>query len=170
MLLEVSKVVGLPVGFMEEGRRGAQVSDIVFDPSQMKIIGFLAKGGGFWSSEKVIALSDVLEVDAGGVAINSVDDLLDKEEIVRVGELLKKKTHLLGLRVYDKEEKYLGRVYDGVFEAETGYLFRIYVKNIWRKYIFERKQINSIDNKKIVIDTENTIKDRVKATGVPEAV
>ena len=54
MLIELTKLKGLSVGVMDESKKGGEISQIIFDFSQSKVIGFLVKTGGFFSSEKVV--------------------------------------------------------------------------------------------------------------------
>lgn len=162
MLIELSKLKGLPVGIMDEARKGGEVLRAVFDFSQIKVIGLLIQSAGIWGRGKVVALDDVVAVDSSGVVIRSEDDILEREEIVRVDKILKKKTKLIGLRAYNKEGGFLGYVYDGVIDVQTGDLMRIYVKFLWRKYIFGRSQIIELNEKKVVFDTNAKISEGIE--------
>ncbi len=157
MLLELSKLKGLPLGIMDEGRRGGEILRALFDPEQVKIIGFLIKTENFWGQNKIVALSDVIAIDGSGAVVNSSDDILDIRDIVRVERILKDKIKLVGLRAYDKKNNFLGYVYDGVADSQTGDLVRFYVKFLFRKYIFGRSQVVKADDKKIVFDTDSKI-------------
>lgn len=170
MLIEFSKLKGLSVGVMDEAKKVGEVSRVVFDHTQAKVIGLLVKAGGLMSREMVVSLADVVSIDVGGVVINSSDDILDKDEIVRVNTILKKNTKLVGLRVYDKENKFLGFVYDGVLETDTGNLMRLYVRYLWRRYIFSSKQIVELNEKRVVVNTDAKIKKTAKVVSVAEAV
>ena len=171
MLIELTKLKGLSVGVMDESKKGGEISQIIFDFSQSKVIGFLVKTGGFFSSEKVVSLPDVVSIDRDGAVINTSDDILEKDEIVRVDTILKKNAKLVGLRAYDRAGVLLGFVYDGVFETDTGDLTRLYVGRLWKKYIFSRNRIFDLNEKKVVIDTDSKIKDSVKPVlGVAEVV
>jgi len=163
MLIELSKLKGLPVGVLEESRKAGTVSKVIFDHSQAKIIGFLIKTNSFWGLQKVVSLSDVIVIDESGLVINSSEDILEKDEVVRVGALLKKNAKLVGLRVCNKEERFLGFLNDAVIETQTGNLVRIYAGFLWRKFIFSQKQIIKLDEKRIVVDTESKVKDTAKA-------
>ena len=163
MLIELSKLKGLPVGVMDEARKGGEVSRVIFDYAQIKAIGLLIRPDGIWNREKVVSLSDIVSIDAGGAVIRSGDDIVERGEIVRIDEILKKKSNLIGLRAYNKESSFLGYVYDGVIESQTGDLVRVYVRFLWRKYIFGRSQIIKIDEKKVVFDTNAKISEGVEA-------
>lgn len=162
MLIEFSKLSGLPIGMLDEARKGGEVIRVVFDHQQMKVIGFLIKAGGLFSGDKVVSLMDVVSIDRGGVVIGSAEDILAKGEIVRVGKILKKNAKLIGLRVYGKDGKFLGFLNNGVIETQTGDLVRIYVGFLWRKFIFSKSQIVEFSEKKVVIDTDSKIKKTIQ--------
>jgi len=157
LLVEISKIKGLPVGVMSESRKGGETSGVVFDHAQGKVIGFTVKGAGMFSAERVISLSDVVSVDQQGVVVRSSDDIIEKAEIVRIDQILRKKTKLIGMRVYGTNKRFLGYVYDAVIESQGGDLVRIYVRFLWRKFIFSREQITAINERRIVVDTDAKI-------------
>lgn len=163
MLIELSKLKGLPVGVLDESRKAGVVLGVVFDHSQAKVIGFLIKAGSFLGVQKVVSLSDVVAIDAGGLVINSSEDVLGKNEIVRVGAILKKNAKLVGLRVYDKGKNFLGFLNNAVIETQTGDLVRIYVGFLWRRLVFSRKQIVELNEKRIVVNADPKVKDTAKA-------
>ena len=173
MLIELSKLRGLPVGILDEARRGGDVVRVIFDHEQVKVIGLLIKTGGILSGERVVSLVDVVSIDRSGVVVSSSDDILEKGEIVRVGKILKKKAKLIGLRVYSKDGRFLGFLNDGVVETETGELVRIYVGFLWRKFIFAKARIIEFSEKKVVVDTDSKVKktsqNKAKViAGIPE--
>lgn len=171
MLIEISKLKGLPVGVLDEARKGGNVTRVIFDCKQVKVIGFLVKISGFFAGEKVISLVDVVSIDQNGVVVRCADAMLARGEIVRIEEILKKNAKLIGLRVYGKDGKFLGFVSDAVVETQTGDLLRIYVSFLWRRYIFPITKIIKFSEKRVIVDTNSRVKIKEAAKnvlGVPE--
>ena len=165
MLLEVSKIKNMPVGAMDEGALIGKVEKVIIQPEEGKIIGFLVMVPGFLAQPKVVSFQDVVSIDAQGLVINSGNNLLDKDEIVRIGELIKTKFSLTGLPAKTKNKKYLGRVRDVVIEANSGDVIRIYVKNLWDEKIFERSMIYKISPTEVILtfDPRKKVKDAAPA-------
>jgi len=110
----------------------------------------------------------VVDIDQGGVVINSRDNLVEKEEIVRVGEILKHKFNLIGLKAVSKDKQNLGRVQDAVVETQSGDILRLYTSRMYQNRVFERSKIDKITWREVVLNCESEEKAKEKAT-VPEA-
>jgi len=168
MLIELSKLVGMPVGSLNEGAFVGSVRQTVISPGDAKLIGFTIKIGSIFSKILVVSFQDVVDIDQGGVVINSRDNLVEKEEIVRVGEILKHKFNLIGLKAVSKDKQNLGRVQDAVVETQSGDILRLYTSRMYQNRVFERSKIDKITWREVVLNCESEEKAKEKAT-VPEA-
>ena len=151
MLIELSKLNGVPVGSLSEGTRVGTIWRTVVNPDGLRVIGFVVKVGTVFPKMKVVSFMDVVDIDQNGVVINSKDNLLEKDEVVRVGELVKKKFSLLGLAVKDKKKKFFGRVRDAVVETTSGDILRLYSRYLVSDFVFERSQVEKVTLREVVI-------------------
>lgn len=160
MLLEIKKIMSLSVGALDVSAKVGDVEKIIVDPKEIKVIGFLIKIGTIFPKFKVVSFQDVIELDDSGIVIGSNEDLLEREEIVRIKDLLKYKFTILGLRVKEENGQKIGFIEDGLIDSQTGDLLRIYTRDLLniRKLVFERSRIIKMDLKEVVVKTEAKIK------------
>jgi len=153
MLLEQSKIVGLPVGALDAGKRVAQVAEVVVSPEKGKILGYLLKVG-FWPLQvyRVVLAEEVVGLDRNGLVVAKEEVVVPPEEIVRIHRLLKEKFHLVGLPVETKKtKKRLGRVYDFLIETTTHSIVKLYVKGWFTHFLIPFSQVVKIEKNKIVV-------------------
>jgi len=151
MLIEIKQLEGMAVGALDEGALVGKVLRTVVDPRQIRLIGFTVRTGTFWPKVLAVSFSDVVDVDKNGAVINSKESLVEKNEIVRLGELIKIKFSLVGLPVYSRNRKRLGTVTDAVAETLNGDILRIYVQSLFEKRVFARSQIEKMTLTEVVI-------------------
>ena len=154
MLIELSKLQNSPVGSFDEGGLIGTIRQVVIDKDDAKVIGFAIKLSGIFSPVRVASIQDVVDIDQAGVVLRSAESLVDKDEVVRISQILKLNFKLMGLKAFSKEGKYLGRVYDALVDSNTGDIMRIYVKHLFADYVFERSQIDEITLKMVKLRTE----------------
>jgi len=159
MLLELSKILNLSVGALDERRAVGEVDKVAIALEDARVIGFLVKLKGILSSRKAVSFQDVVDIDHKGLVINSAESLLPVGEIVRIKEIFASHFNLVGLPARTKNKKSLGRVTDAVVETTSGDIIRIYVKSLWDERIFERSMIHEIKKNEIIL----TFDDRQKA-------
>lgn len=155
MLLELSKTKGIPVGVMDEQKAVGIVQAAVIFADEAKVIGFLVKPKGILTPKKVVSFQDVVGIDPKGLVINSADNLLPTDEVLRIKEILKSGFKLIGLPARTKNKKYLGRITDVVIETISGDIIRLYVRNLLDERIFERSMIHDIKPKEVILTFDN---------------
>jgi len=157
MLIELSKLEGMPVGALEEGALAGRVWKVLVAPDELKVVGLAVRTGRLswlWPKILVVAFVDVVDIDKNGVAVKSRESLTEPDEIVRLKEILKYKFSLLGLPAVSKSGERLGRVTDALAETDTGALSRLYVRKFLDSRVFERAQVVKMNYKKVVLEVE----------------
>lgn len=178
MLIELSKFEGMAVGALDEGMLIGRVRYALVDPDEIKVVGFAVKEKGLFAKLSVVSILDVVDIEKGAMVINSKENLVDKDEIVRIGKILKYKFKLLGLPARTKSGQMLGRLTDVVVDSDTGDINRFYTQFLLQHRVFERPQIEKITWQEIIIDNEEGRKIKVKpkpkeilpVEGVPDIV
>lgn len=151
MLIELLSLEKMPVGALEEAEMIGRVCRLIFDPVEVKLIGFLVKEGGYFSKTHAVSMSDVVDIDKNGVVISSRESLVEKDEIVRLAEIVNKKFSLIGLPVRTKSGKKLGRVENALVDGTSGDLLRIYLGSTFSRRVFERSQIEKVTLLEVVV-------------------
>jgi len=155
MLIELKKLEGMPIGALDEGVKIGSVRRIIISPEEKKLVGFVVKSGAVLRTIKAISFLDIVDIDRNGVVARSRDSLVEIGEVVRIGELVKKRFSLIGLPVKTKSGKKFGRVVDAVVETTTGDILRIYSKYLLRDFVFERSQISKITLGEVVVKDDS---------------
>lgn len=151
----------MPVGALDEGALIGSVRQVLVDPDQGKIAGFLVKEKGFSGRPKVVSTLDVIDVERSAMVINSRDSLVGRAEIVRIAKILEYKFNLIGLPARTKEGQMLGKVTDVVVDSITGEILRLYTRFLLQHRVFERSQIDEITWQELFLKTDN--RKRVKS-------
>jgi uncharacterized protein YrrD len=167
MLVELSRLKGMPVGALEEGVLLGNIEKVIINPDDIRLIGLLVKPRGFFKEPKAVSFLDVVDVDSSAVVIRSAEGLVAADEIVRLGNLLKYKFEFIGLPVRNKQKKNIGRVTDAVVETASGDVLRIYVHSLMSDRVFERSFVEKVTLKEVIVrDSEGR---RVKSGARAEA-
>lgn len=151
MLIEYSKIVGLPVFELENQQRLAQIIDLIVDEDDGSIKAFLVKKHQLFAKKQIIVFKEVTDLSKQAVLVQSADSVADPDEVVRISKKLNKRAEIIGENVITKNGVNIGKVYDYVIESETGGLVRLYVKKIFDEKIIHSSAIEKIDHDKIVI-------------------
>jgi len=160
MLIELSKLENLPVGSFAESMLVGKLASVIVSPQDAKVIALKVYLGKFFAKAKIVSFGDVVDIDINGVTINSSDNLLPVDEIVRVKNIMAKKFNILGLPARTKNKKYLGRVRDAVIETTSGDIIRIYVGNVLSQKIFTRSMIHQIKNNEIILTFDDKAREK----------
>lgn len=151
MLVELLTLDKMPVGALEEAEMVGKIKRLVVDPEEQKLIGFLVKTGGYFSKSYAVSMADVVDVDKNGLVINSRESLVERNEIVRLADILDKKFSLIGLPVRAKSGEKIGRVENAVVDTQTGDILRVYTSSFAKRRIFERSQIERMTFLEVVV-------------------
>lgn len=121
MLMRASKVVGLPVFTVNDGKKIIRVEDVMYDPFQNRIEALLASKGGWFTESRVILFSDLLGIGEDAALINSTAMIKKVTEVSKNLEIIAKNdTYLTSTRIITEDGRELGRVNDIFFDTATG--------------------------------------------------
>jgi sporulation protein YlmC with PRC-barrel domain len=162
MLIELSKLQNLPVGALDEGTLIGRVHRVIVNPEDAKIIGYQVWVGKILPKAFVLSQQDVIEIDQSGLVTHTREDLLEKEEVVRINEIIKHKFNLIGLKAVAKNREYLGRITNAVVDTQSGDILRLYVRKIYQELVFERSQIDKITWKEVILKYDPKVKEKAE--------
>lgn len=151
MLIQATNTIGLSVASLEEQEKIGKVREIIVDGKNAKILGFVAKVGlSIFGKKMFLAPIDILDIDKNGLVIKNTDSILEPTEIIRVKQIMDEGFDLFGLKAYDEEKNYLGKIFDFVIEYPTFSITKYYVRSIMTDRIFDSKNVLEITNKAII--------------------
>ena len=130
MLIEAKKLIGLPVAALASESKIGDVREILIDPENGRLLGFLVATGGMFSAKKALSVTDIKDWDPNGLVTESRENLVSPSEIVRIKEVLEKKIILIGMKAKTESGKSLGEVEDLLVDSETQSVAKYYLRDL----------------------------------------
>ena len=162
MLVIGSKLVQYPVLSLHVGGEIARTVAPIIDPDGLKITGYTLDGplvGG--EVGDILDIKDVREYSSQGMIVDSEDEFVNREDVVRIDKIMSLNFKLVGLKVVTSEGKNLGKVSDYTVDTDSFMVYQLIVSRPMLKSLIDpeltinRSQITEVDDYKITIKNEN---------------
>lgn len=176
MLIKSQNLVNTPVLSVQDSSRIATLKDPVIDPDNLKILAFHIIPTSPEAS--LLATKSIREYSHLGVIIDSAEEFISNDDVIRIKDVLEINFHLVGLRVETKKHTYLGRITSFTVTDNDFMIQQIIVKRPMIKSFIDpeltipRSEIIEVTDTKIIVkDEEKTIRERaMKEDFVPNFV
>lgn len=171
MLLLGSRLIGTPIMGLQTGTKLAQTASPLIDPANLRIMAYTVEGPLLSVHPSFIRMADVRELSDIGMIIDSSDEFINLQDVIKIKELYDLGFHLIGLNVVDETKHKLGKVDDYSLDSSSFVIEQINVRRGMIRsltdtsLLIHRSQIIEINNKQIVVKT--TVK-RPEAVIQPE--
>ena len=110
MLVRASNLINMPIVSLQTGGPIAWIKDLVVDPDSLKIIAFTVN---IKSSANILPASSVREYSTQyGLVVDSIEELVAREDIVKIDKVMDLNFFMKGLKVESRKGSKLGRVED----------------------------------------------------------
>ena len=135
----------------------ARTAEPVVDPRRLVIVAFRVTGNKLDTANSVLHPGDIREVSDIGIIIDSSDQLMSTDGLVRLQEILDFHFALNGVKVEDEKGRKLGAVKSYAIDPDSFFVQQIYVKPTLMRSLsttaltVHRSQIISVTNEKIVV-------------------
>jgi sporulation protein YlmC with PRC-barrel domain len=136
----------------------AVAAEPIINPNNLKIEGFYCVDRFDKKISLILLYQDIREVIPQGIVVNDHEVLSQREDIIRLKELIDLHFSLIGKPVVTETKSKIGRVNDFAVELETMFIQKLYVAQALRKSLstsalsVDRNQIIEITDKKIIIN------------------
>ena len=157
MLITINNIIGMPVMSLQTGQRLATIGEPIIDPNDLSILAFYVNGQLLDYNPAVLFVSDIREIGNLGAIIDSAENLMNPEGLVRLEQVINYGFKLSGINVVDDNKHKLGNVESYGFDPATAVIQQLYLKpTISKRFLtasltINRSQIVEIDNQKIVV-------------------
>lgn len=166
MMIEAKKLIGIPIAAEDALRRIGTIKQLVIDPENGQILGFLVSTGLF-NQPKTISLMDIKYWDMNGLVTEYEENLLPIEEIVRIKEIIDKGIDFLDMSAATEDGKNLGKVEDLLVDTETGLVVKYYLRDLLGKSrILTHDKVIKVDKKIIFADDIGEISSTIIGTQI----
>jgi len=157
MIIEATKLIGLPVAAEDALSRVGAVKQIVIDPEDGQILGFLV-ATGFFSPDQALSAMDIKYWDKNGLVTGYEENLVDVSEIVRMKAVVDKNINFLEMSAETASGKSLGQVEDLVIDTDTSSVVKYCLRDMLGKSrVLTSDKVVKIDKKIIFMDDEGEI-------------
>lgn len=170
MLVAASRLIGTPILSMQASGQIASISSAIVDPTSLKIVGFYLSGPLVnKSAANILDTSSIREYSRYGMVIDSIDELVEPEDVIKISKVLELNFELLDLKVETKKGSKLGKVSDYIVTDDNFTVQQIIVKRPLIKSFVDpeltipRKEIVEVTDYKIIVkDEEKIIKEKAE--------
>lgn len=178
MLINTSRLIGCPVLSLHVGGRVATVTDTIIDPDSLKILACHVEGPLVGKEAgDILPMDSVREFSHIGMIVDSTDEFVESDTIIRIRDVLALNFNLVGLKAETKKGTKLGKVSDSTVNPENWQLQQLIVQRpliksfIDPELIISRNQIFEVDDYKVVIkDSEAKVKEQAQVEFTPNFI
>lgn len=160
MLLAGSRLIDAPVMGLQTGAELARTDHPVIDPRTLEIVAYELTGPLLNLHPSLLRIADVREFSDIGLIVDSSDEFVSPDDIIKLNEIYKLNFTLLGMPVIDEKRRKVGKV-DGYTIETNGFVIQqISVRRPLLKslndtqLLIHRSQITEINNNAIIIHSE----------------
>lgn len=171
MLINGSRLIGCPILSLHVGGAIAHTSDIIIDPNDLKIIGFKVSGPLVRGEVgDVLPVDSVREFSRAGMIVDSIDELVDGEEVIRIRDVLDLNFSLPGLKVVSENKSKLGKITDYIVDSDSWDIYQLIVQRPIMKSLLDPELIIARSEIVEVNDYQVTVKDEHSKLRQPEPI
>lgn len=164
MLVANSKLINAPILSVQAGGLIGAVASSIVDPDSLKIIAFRLNGPLIAKSNaNLLDVTSIREYSNFGMVIDSIDELITSDDVIKIQKVLELNFDLLGLKVRTKKGTKLGHVSDFTVTSEDFIVQQIIVKRPFVKSFVDpeltisRKEIVEITDYEVIVKDEEKI-------------
>ena len=169
MLIYSDRLINTPILSVQTGAPVGFVSELIIDPDTLKTIAFKLTGPLIAGSQNILDTKSIREYSELGMVIDSADELVNPDDVVKIGKILGLNFNLIGLKVETKKGSKLGRIINYTLTDNDFTVQQIIVKRPVVKAFLDpeltisRKEIVEITDYKVIVkDEEKVLKQRAE--------
>jgi len=167
MLISGSRLINAPIMGLQTGTELARISGPVIDPRNLTIVAYELEGPLLDQTPSLLRIADVREFSDIGVIVDSSDEFVLPEDIIKLNDIYKIRFFLVGMPVRDEKHHKLGKVDNYTIETGNFVIQQINVKRPLLKslgdthLLIHRSQITEINDKEIIVKSHAEIPEPV---------
>lgn len=153
-----TQLKNIPIISLQSSHKIAETLLPIILPEKLEIIAFYCAGKE-WNrgQEAVLLIQDIRQISKSSLVIDSIEDIANPSEIVRLAKLQENPFALMGVRVYNESGQKLGRVEEYTVNLETFQIQKLYLKQsplkslLLDNLVIDRAQILEVTQKQITV-------------------
>lgn len=129
MLVLGTRLKDTPVMSLQTGTRLATIGTPLINPANLKIIAFKLEGPLLTENPSFLRVADIRELSSVGMIIDSSDELLALDDVIKIKDLYTLGFQLIGMNVIDEHKRKLGKVDNYTIETGSFVIEQLNVKH-----------------------------------------
>jgi len=160
MMLLGSTLTKAPVMGLQTGGEIAQTKTAIVDPATLAVVAYVVEGPLLEDGVWLLRIADVRELSDLGFIVDSTDEFIHPEDVLKINEIYKLNFPLLEMPVIDERRTKLGKVIDFTLETGSFMVQQLTVRRPLLKsfndteLLIHRSQIIEINDNAIVVHSE----------------
>ena len=157
MLVSYERFNDTPIMSLQTGSELARTSKAIIDPRSLTIVAYELEGRTLTQQPSLLLVRDVREIGPLGIIIDSTDELVSPNDVVKVGEVYNFNFELIGVKVVDDRGRHIGKVNGYSVDMSSFVIQQINVKRPFfqslndTELLVHRSQIIKVSDNKIMI-------------------
>lgn len=167
MLLAGSRLINAPVMGLQTGAELARTSRPIINPANLEIVAYELEGPLLDVHPSLLRIADVREFSEIGVIVDSSDEFVSPDDIIKLGEIYKLHFTVDDKTVVDEKRHKLGKVTGYTIDTGGFLIQQLNVKRPLLKslndaeLLIHRTQITEINDRQIIVREQATIPEPV---------
>jgi uncharacterized protein YrrD len=163
MLITGSRLINAPVMGLQTGSELARTSKAIIDPKTLEIVAYELEGPLLNEHPSLLRIADVREFSDIGLIVDSSDEFVALDDIIKLKEVYELNFSPLGMHVVDENHHKLGKVDSYTIETGAFLIQQLIVKRPLLKslndaqLLIHRTQITEINNHEIIVHSQAEI-------------
>jgi len=160
MILLASTLKNAPVMGIQSGSEIARTRNAVVDAAKLVVVAYDIESPLTAGSPLLLRTADIRELSDIGIIVDSEEEFIQPEDVIKLNEIYEKKFQLLGIAVLDEKRHKLGKVIDYTLETGGFVIQQLTVRRPLLKslndteLLIHRSQIIEINNDAIIVHSE----------------
>lgn len=160
MILLGSTLTNIPVMGIQTGGELARTDSPIIDPAHLTVIAYTLHGHITDHKDPLLSVADIREISDIGIIVDSSDEFIEPDDVIKVRDVYEQKFHLVGTAVTNERREKLGKVIDFTMDTGGFVVQQLTVKRPLfhslndTELLIHRSQIIEINNDAIVVHSE----------------
>ena len=152
-------MINTPIMGLQTSSQLAKTVSPLIDPANLKIVAYQVEGSLLTENPSLIRIADVRELSNIGMIIDSSDEFIGADDVVKIHDLIELGFELVGMNVIDEQKHRLGKVEDYSLDSESFVIQQLRVRRGLLKsltdteLLIHRSQIVEINDNNIIVKT-----------------
>lgn len=147
---------------LQTGTQVGTATRHIIDPRRLNIVAFYCEGSLIDFDPAILHVSDIREFGNIGFIVDSADNIMSADDLVRLKEVLDYNFELVGKPVVEEGGRKVGKVNSYTVDSESFYIMKLHVRPTFfhsfgqAELLIDRSQIREINDKHIMISKATT--------------